>query len=169
MSVPAAATGAAAVLVNIMSSKVGRQPPLLTVQRSVALVPAAIPVTVVVANAVLVMIAVPLCKLHTPTPTVGTTAAIVKLLVLHCVILTPPSAVSDGNKLISVTSSNVLPQTPLVIVQRKTVATAPAVTPVTPLVAEAGVLTEPGPLITVHNPVPGAAAFPANVNADVLH
>jgi hypothetical protein len=95
-SPPAAATGAAAVLVNIISSKVGTHPPLLTLQRTVALVPGAIPVTVVVALVVLVIVAVPLCKLHVPTPIAGTVATIVNVLVLHCVMSDPASAVEDG-------------------------------------------------------------------------
>ena len=84
------------MLVNIISSNVGRHPPLLTLQRTVALVPAAIPVTVVVALAVLVIVAVPLCKLHVPTPIAGTVALIVNVLVLHCVMFTPASAVDEG-------------------------------------------------------------------------
>ena len=62
-----------------------------------------------------------------------------------------------------------LAQTPLVIVHLTTVGAAPAVTPVTVLVAEAGVVTVPGPLWITHAPVPGAAALPASVKVVVLH
>jgi hypothetical protein len=71
--------------------------------------------------------------------------------------------------LISVTSSCVLGQTPLLIVQRTTVGAAPAVTPVTVLLGDEGVVTVPGPLWIVHKPVPGAATLPANVNVALLH
>ena len=82
-SPPAFAVVGNASLVNTMSSKLSVQLPLLTVQRTVALVPAVIPVTVVVVLLVLVIVAVPLSTLHTPVPVVGATAAIVKVLVLH--------------------------------------------------------------------------------------
>ena len=55
------------------------------------------------------------------------------------------------------------------IVQRTTVGAAPAVTPVTVLVGEFGAVTVPGPLWITHVPVPGSAAFPANVKVVVLH
>ena len=57
---------------------------------------------------------------------------------------------------------------PLLIVQVK-VALVPAVIPVTPEVAEAGVVIVAVPLVTVHNPVPVLAVFPAKVKAAVLH
>ena len=57
---------------------------------------------------------------------------------------------------------------PLLIVQVN-VALVPAVTPVTPEVAEAGVVIVAVPLVTVHKPVPMLAVFPARVKADVLH
>ena len=84
-------------------------------------------------------------------------------------LATPASATLAVPLLISVTSSKVLPHTPLVIVQRNTVGAPPAVTPVTVLVAEDGVVIAPGPLISVHNPVPGADALPDSVKLLVLH
>jgi hypothetical protein len=54
------AAGAGAVFVKTMSSKVVGQLPLPTVQRKVALVPAAMPVIVVVAEVVFVIVAEPL-------------------------------------------------------------------------------------------------------------
>jgi hypothetical protein len=53
------------------------------VHRSVALVPAANPVTVVVGELAVVIVAVPDIKLHDPVPVTGVFAAIVKLDVLH--------------------------------------------------------------------------------------
>jgi hypothetical protein len=55
------------------------------------------------------------------------------------------------------------------MVHLTTVGAAPAVTPVTVLVGEAGVVTVPGPLWITHMPVPGAAALPAKVKFAVLH
>ena len=57
---------------------------------------------------------------------------------------------------------------PLLIVQVK-VALVPAVIPVTPEVAEAGVVIVAVPLVTVHKPLPVLGVFPAKVNAAVLH
>ena len=58
--------------------------------------------------------------------------------------------------------------TPLEIVQRK-VEDAPMVNPVTPEVANAGVVTTAVPAITDQAPVPVAGAFPANVAMVTLH
>ena len=49
------------------------------------------------------------------------------------------------------------------------VALVPAVIPVTPEVAEEGVVIEADPLVTVHNPVPVLGVFPAKVKEDVAH
>ena len=59
-----------------MSSKLSGQLPLLIVQRTVALLPAAMPVIVVVGLPALVTVAVPLSTLQVPTPTAGVFAAI---------------------------------------------------------------------------------------------
>ena len=58
-------------------------------------------------------------------------------------------------------------QTPLVIVHLSVVV-LPVVTPVTVEVGEAGVVIVPGPLTTVHTPVPGAGEFPASVKFPLL-
>ncbi len=84
-------------------------------------------------------------------------------------LATPASATLAGALLISVTSSKVLAHTPLLIVHRNTVGAPPAVTPVTVLVAEDGVVIAPGPLMSVHKPVPGDAALPDSVKLLVLH
>ena len=55
------------------------QLPLVTVHRSVADVPIGIPVTVVVREEGVVIVAVPLCKVQVPAPAVGALAAIVKV------------------------------------------------------------------------------------------
>jgi len=56
---------------------------LETVQRNVTLVPAATPVTVVVAEDGVVIVAEPLTIDHTPVPIAGAVAAMVKPEILH--------------------------------------------------------------------------------------
>ena len=91
---PAFAAGAGAVLVNTISSKVVAQLPFPTVHLNVALVPATMPVIVVVAEVEFVIVAVPENTVQVPLPTTGAVAFIVNVLVLHCVMLaTPASAV----------------------------------------------------------------------------
>ena len=93
-SEPAVAVGAGAVLVNTISSKVVAHVPFPTVHLNVALVPAAIPVIVVVADVEFVIVAVPANTVHVPLPTTGTVALMVNVLVLHWVMLgTPASAI----------------------------------------------------------------------------
>src|SRR5690606_12537803 len=125
----------------------------------------------VVAEAMFVMVAVPDSTLHTPMPSAGTVAAIVKILVLHCSISTPASAMLGGAVFVKVTSSKVGAQTlPLLIVQRR-VTLLPAVNPVTPLLLAVGVvMTAPlaAPTI-VHNPVPGVGTLPARVKSSLSH
>ena len=122
---------------------------MLTVHRTVALVPAVIPVTVVVVLLVLVIVAVPLCTLHTPVPVVGATAAIVKVLVLHWVMLSPASAVLGFAVFVKMTSSLLSVHVPLLIVHRN-VALLPAGTPVTVLVDDPAVVIVAVPDTKVH-------------------
>ena len=70
-------------MVKIISSKVVTQLPLLIVHLKVALVPAVIPVIVVVGLVLLVIVAVPNCTVHKPVPTVAMLPAIVNVLVAH--------------------------------------------------------------------------------------
>ena len=65
------------------TSSVRTQLPLVIVQRKVALVPAAIAVTVLVADVGVVMFAVPLTTLQTPLPIVGVLPAKVNELLLQ--------------------------------------------------------------------------------------
>ena len=67
----------------ITTSSEATQVPFVTVQRKVALVPAANPVTVVVGELAVVIVAVPLTKLQTPVPTVGALWVMVKSVVSH--------------------------------------------------------------------------------------
>ena len=56
---------------------------MLIVHLKVALVPAAIPVIVVVGLVLLVIVAAPACTVHNPVPVTGVLAAIVNVAVLH--------------------------------------------------------------------------------------
>jgi hypothetical protein len=60
------------------------QVPLVTVQRSEALVPAGTPVIVDEGEEGVVIVAVPLITLHRPEPVVGELPASVKVPLLHC-------------------------------------------------------------------------------------
>jgi hypothetical protein len=65
------------------TSSVDVHVPFVVVQRSVALVPAGIPDTVVVAEDALDIVAVPLTTVQAPEPVLGTVAAIVKVPLLQ--------------------------------------------------------------------------------------
>ena len=139
------------------------------VQRSVTLVPATTPVTVVVRDVVLVMVAAPACIVQEPVPVTGLFAAMVKVLVLQS-SWSGPAAETVGVALLVSTTSSALVHDPLVIVHLK-VTLFPEINPVTPLVADAGVVTL-APLaapMMLHAPVPVTAALPANVKLPLLH
>ena len=139
-SEPAVAVGAGAVFVNTISSKVVAQMPFPTVHLKVELVPAAIPVIVVVADVELVIVAVPENTVQVPLPTTGDVALIVNVLVLHCVMLAKPaSAILAVDSFVNTTSSWVLAQTPLLIVHLN-VTLLPDVNPVIVLTFEPGVV-----------------------------
>src|SRR3970040_530630 len=90
---PASAAVGVAKLVSTTSSVVPAQVPLSTAQRRVTEVPAATPVTVVVANEGSVIVtAGPPTWLHVPVPTAGATAALGQCLSLHFCWSMPASA-----------------------------------------------------------------------------
>lgn len=66
-----------------MTSEVETQPPLAMLQRSVADVPTGTPVTVVVRDDAVVIVAVPDTNDHEPVPALGALAAMVKDPVLQ--------------------------------------------------------------------------------------
>jgi hypothetical protein len=140
------------------------------VHRKVAALPAVIPVIVVVGLPALVIVAVPDWTVHSPVPTTGVFAAIVKVLVLHWSMSTPASAVVGVALLVSTTSSKLGVHTPFEIVHLN-VTLKPAVRPVTVLTSLPGVvITAPfaAPMM-LHNPEPTAATFPASVKFPLLH
>ena len=70
-SAPASAVVGNALLVMVMLSALVEQPGDTTIHVSVTFVPAVKPVTVVVGDRGVVIVAVPLVSVHVPTPTVG--------------------------------------------------------------------------------------------------
>ena len=83
ISTPALAVVGCAWLVRTTLDWLAVQLPLEIVQVNVALFPAVMPVTVVVASEGLVIVAVPDVTVHRPVPFVGTFPAKVKLGLLH--------------------------------------------------------------------------------------
>ena len=91
----------------------------------------------------------------------------VELLPLHTVSV-PLMLTAGFVLLLNTTSSVEAIHDPLEIVHVK-VALLPAVTPVTPEVAEDALVIVAVPLDTVHKPLPTEAALPAKVKLEVAH
>lgn len=91
----------------------------------------------------------------------------VELLPLHTVSV-PLMLTAGFVLLLNTTSSVEAVHDPLEIVHVK-VALLPAVTPVTPEVAEDALVIVAVPLDTVHKPLPTEAALPAKVKLEVAH
>ena len=157
----------AAILITIVSVDVAHGL-LLMVHTRVALVPTVMPVTALVGELGVLIVAVPDINVHKPVPTAGVFAAKVLLVTLHRPWSAPALAVVGRADTFMVTSSLVLPQPPLLIVHLK-VTLAPAVKPVTVVVADVGVVIVAVPDTTVHSPVPTVAVFPDNVVLVTLH
>src|SRR5688500_3164808 len=169
-SAPALAATGGALFVSTTTSDVEHEP-LLIVHLSVTLLPAARPVTVVVGEAVLVMVAAPASIVHTPVPGAAALAASVKVDVLQSVWSAPAAATGGVWLLVSTTSSKLV-QAPLVTVHLN-VTLFPAIRPVTVLVGDVSVVIL-APLaapVIVHKPVAvtGEGASAAKVKFGVLH
>lgn len=143
------------------------QTPFEIVQRKVDEAPMVSDVTPDVGEAGVVTEAVPATTDHKAVPTTGAFPASVAVVVLHSVWLGPASATVGEAFTVIVTSSVEGAQEPLEIVQRST-EEAPIVSPVTPEVANAGVVTTAVPDTTDHTPVPEAGTLPARVAVVVL-
>ena len=159
-----------ALLVSTTSSKLVHDP-FVIVHLKVTLNPAVSPVIVVVGELMLVMVA-PLAApwiVQVPVPGAAAFPARVNVDVLHCSCAVPASA-KGGVALFRSTTSSKLVHDPFVIVHLK-VTLFPAVSPVTVLVADDGVVTTAplsAPMI-LHAPVPVTAALAAKVKFGVLH
>ena len=112
--VPIVGSVGVALLVSVTSSYV-LQVPLTIVQRNTAGVPVVTPVTVEVAEFMLVIVAVPLCTVHVPVPTKAAFPARVKLPLLHCAWSAPASAIVGTSYTVTVSVSEFV-QLPLVTV-----------------------------------------------------
>ena len=152
----------------LTSSVVVEQAPLVILQRITTVVPAIKPVIVVVGELAVVIVAVPLTTLQLPVPMVAVLPAKVAVVTLHMVWFGPASATVAGSDTLMVIVSVDGGQLAFVIVHTK-VDVPPIVNPVTPLVAEPGVVTTAVPDTTVQTPVPTPAEFPDNVVVVVLH
>ena len=141
---------------------------MVMVHLSVAVLPAVMPVTVVVLDVGVVIVAVPETTDHAPVPVVGLLPAIVNEAVLHWLMSTPAFAVVGVAELVRMTSLVEAVQVPLLMVHLR-VAVLPAVIPVTVVVAEDVVVIVAVPETTDHAPVPVVGALPAMVNVEVLH
>src|SRR5688572_6575841 len=109
-----------ALLVSTTSSVVGAHEPLETVHLSVALLFTGTPVTEVLKEFTLVIVAVPETTLHTPVPMPGLVALSVNVPFAHCAMSAPATdALGVWSNLI-VTSSKLGVHTPLLIVHLKT-------------------------------------------------
>jgi len=144
------------------------QSPLVIVHCNTVLLPAVTPVTVLVLDVGVVIVPGPLIIVHNPLPTLGLLPANVKVLVLHCTWVLPAIDVVGVASFCNVTCDDDDVHAPFDIVHCNTVL-LPAVTPVTVLVFDDGVVIVPVPLIFVHTPVPTVALLPASVNVEVLH
>ena len=80
------------LLVSNTSSLFEAHEPFDTVQRNVALVPTGTPVTVVLKELALLIVAVPDTTVHEPVPITGAVALSVNVPLLHCAMSEPATA-----------------------------------------------------------------------------
>jgi hypothetical protein len=168
-SAPATAALGVWLFVSTTSSALVHAP-LVTVHLTVTVNPALSPVTVLVGDVLSVIVA-PLAAptiVHNPeaVPGAAGSAANVKLAVLHNSWSGPALAATGGELFVRTTTSEVEHE-PLLTVHLR-VALVPDGIPVTVVVASAVLVMVAVPASTVHNPVPGAAAFPARVKVAAL-
>src|SRR5437868_2506420 len=105
------------------------------VHLKVALAPTVKPVMVVVGEEAVVIVAVPLTTVQAPVPVAGVLAAIVAVVTLHRFWSAPALDVVGGLATLTVISSVLLVQAPLLMVHLR-VALAPTVKPVIVVVGE---------------------------------
>lgn len=151
-----------------MSRVLEIQPGMLTVQRSVAPVPADTPVAVVLGSAGFVMTAAPLTTLQAPVPAASAVALSVKEPLLQLDRLPDTTAADGPALLVNTTSEVLLVQLPLLTVQRN-IAILPAGTPVTVVLASAVLAITAVPLIKLHVPAPMPGTVAASVKLPLLH
>ena len=143
------------------------QIPFVIVHLNVTDEPTTNPVIVVVGEFTDVIVAVPDITLQVPVPTVGASAAIVAVVILHKSWSAPALAVLGGLRILITTSLNDVHE-PLEVVHLK-VADEPIANPVNPDVGDVGVVIVAVPETKVHTPVPVVGVFPASVAVVILH
>src|SRR5690606_16734256 len=158
LSKPASAVDGSSWLIRSMSSKLGVHPPLLIVQRNVAVVPTGTPVIVVVGDVGFVIVAVPDTTVQVPVPTPGVLALITNVLLSHCSISTgPASAVVGSARLVRTTWSTLAAQVPF-STRHSRVAEVPTGTPVTGVLKAFGLVMLAVPDTKLHVPLPIAGS-----------
>jgi hypothetical protein len=126
------------------------------------------PVTVVVGELGLVIVAVPPNKLQLPIPFTGVLADMIKVPLLHCSICAGPAFAPVGvAELVKTISSTLTVHVPLLI-RHSNVALLPTGTPVMVLVSDPGVLIVAVPEVKNHWPVPTTAGLAAIVKSPSL-
>ena len=144
----------------MIASVLGGQVPFVIVHTKV-FTPVVKPVTPLIGEAGIVTTPVPTVTVHAPVPVAGVLAA--SVAVSAQIVWSPPAAEVVGNgSTFMVIVSVFAAQVPLLIDHTKVF--TPVVRPVTPLVGDAGVVTTPVPVITVHAPVPVVGALAASVD-----
>lgn len=138
------------------------------VQRKIAVVPGTKPVTVVVGEFGLVMVAVPKMIDHVPVPTVGVLAVIVVVVTAHNTLSVPAFA-EVGFKSTFTTALSEFGIQPGAETVHCTVYEPPATSPVNVEVGEFGLVTVAVPEVTVHVPVPTVGAVAERLAAVVPH
>lgn len=157
-SVPAKEVLGLSSRIMVMSSIEGGQVPLVIVHLKV-LMPILKPLTLEVGEPGVVTVAPPVITVQVPVPTIGLFPASVANAE-QSVWSGPAADVVGAGSTVTVTVSSEIGQLPLVMVHTKTFGPIPI--PVTPEVAELGVVTIPLPAITVQIPVPITGVLPLN-------
>ena len=144
----------------VIASVLGGQVPFVIVHTNV-FTPVVNPVAPLVGDVGVVTVAVPAVTVHAPVPIVGVLAA--SVAVAEQIVWSGPAVEVVGNGSTFIVIVSVLAaQVPLLIDHTKVF--TPVVRPVTPLVGDAGVVTSPVPVITVHAPMPVVGILAASVD-----
>ena len=143
----------------VIASVLGGQVPFVIVHTKV-FTPVVKPVTPDVGELGVVTIAVPAVTVHAPIPVVGALAATVPVSV-QIVWSGPATEVVGNGSTFIIVVSILTAQVPLLIDHTKVF--TPVVSPVTPDVGEAGIVTTPVPAITVQAPLPVVGVLAASV------
>jgi len=154
-------------MIIVMSSALTHAPSVI-VHLRVTDEPATSPVTPLVDNVGVVIVATPLTTLHNPVPMIGIFPAKVAVVILQICWSVPAADAVTLLFTSKITSSVEAAHEPFEVVHRN-VAVVPTTNPVTPLVERVGVVMVATPLTTLHTPEPIIGALPASVVDVMLH